>query len=107
MLAALRQKIISNVKLADGPIPDSDCWHWVGARMSRGYGALHVKGIWLLAHRASYRVFIGPIPEGKLIRHRCHVRECVSPWHLVPGTHQQNREDQLRRRLAPEEPVRH
>ena len=93
MLNALRQKIIATVQLADGPIADNECWLWQGAKMSRGYGALHVQGLWWLAHRASYLVFIGPIPKGQVIRHRCHIRECVSPYHLRPGTHLENARD--------------
>jgi hypothetical protein len=99
MLTALRQKIIANIVLVDGPL-DSECWRWKAARNGTGYGALMLNGIWIYAHRASYMTFNGPIPEGKLIRHLCHVKECVSPYHLRLGSHRDNANDRYRRRAA-------
>jgi hypothetical protein len=95
MLDRLRQKIIANVKLADG---DNPCWRWTGAVNGSGYGALTLGGIWFYAHRASYIIFHGEIPKGKLIRHRCHCKTCVSPWHLVPGSYRDNAYDHYRRK---------
>jgi hypothetical protein len=92
MLEALRAKLIQNIVLVDGPLA-SECWLWQGARNGTGYGALMLDRLFLYAHRASYMTFIGPIPEGQLIRHLCHVKVCVSPWHLCPGTHRDNAND--------------
>lgn len=62
------------------------CWLWLGAQDLQGYGRLGAR----LAHRVSYELFSGPIPEGLEIDHLCRVRSCVNPAHLEPVTHQEN-----------------
>jgi len=49
------------------------------------------------AHRISYRLFKGEIPEGKCVRHKCDVRHCVNPDHLEIGTKKENNQDCLDR----------
>jgi hypothetical protein len=73
-------------------------WIWKAARTYNGYGLFSFPqkdgtrrlG---LAHRRAYATFIGPIPEGMELDHRCHVRECVNPYHLNPVTLQKNQEN--------------
>lgn len=74
------------------------CWLWQG-RTKDGYGKVQfntteVKGN-KCVHRESYRIFIGEIPEGLLIRHRCHNRLCCNPLHLEPGTDRDNWQDAI------------
>lgn len=74
------------------------CWLWLG-RTTLGYGKVRfstptVKGD-KAVHRESYRIFIGEIPEGLLIRHRCHNKLCCNPLHLEPGTDRDNWLDML------------
>lgn len=79
------------------PEPMSGCWLWTAAALPLGYGKMYVGGKLELAHRISYRLYKGPIPEGMLVRHRCDVVACVNPDHLETGTHQQNAGDMVER----------
>lgn len=69
------------------------CWEWVGAKLVRGYGHLSHEGKYLLAHRVSYELHNGPIPDGLLVLHSCDNPACVRPDHLWVGTPKQNTED--------------
>lgn len=59
------------------------------------------KGFQLQAHRISYIVHKGTIPEGMLLMHSCNRKGCVNPEHLSPGTNQQNQLDASRDGLHP------
>ncbi len=80
--------------------PNTGCWLWPGGvRNSRlGYGVTKRNGKRVLAHRVSYEIHKGPIPEGLEVRHICDVPLCVNPEHLLVGTHKQNMEDMGRRK---------
>ena len=73
---------------------ESDCWEWTGATYANGYGQTRAQ--WSpdeYAHRTSYLLFNGDIPERKLIRHKCDNRKCVNPEHLCIGTKADNNKD--------------
>ena len=76
------------------PEPNCGCWLWLGHLKRNGYGTLGVKsnGAWRTdhAHRASYEAFIGTVPEGADIDHKCRNRGCVNPQHLEPVTRSAN-----------------
>lgn len=69
------------------------CWEWAGFVRGDGYGSLRVGGKGVMAHRFSYERFVGPIPEGHLIDHRCHNKACVNPMHLRAVGHRLNIEN--------------
>jgi len=67
-----------------------DCWEWTGYRQSGGYGRLYLQGGVALAHRFSYGLLVGEIPQGLEIDHLCRNTSCVNPDHLEAVTHQEN-----------------
>lgn len=70
---------------------EGDCWLWVGAVQSKGYGSTtNGKGGSALAHRRAYEAIVGPIPVGMTLDHLCRVKTCVNPAHLEPVTLSEN-----------------
>ena len=74
-------------------IQQNGCWLWTGARTARdkrAYGCIGVEYKQQPAHRVSYEMFVGPIPEGLDLDHLCRTRLCVNPDHLEPVTRREN-----------------
>jgi hypothetical protein len=61
------------------------CWLWTGA-LSDGYGRCHHEGRLHRAHRLTFELLAGPIPQGDVLDHLCRVRHCVNPAHLEAVT---------------------
>lgn len=78
--------------------PSEGCWIWRGP-VSNEYGSYKAdNGRTYKAHRVSYALHNGPIPQGRLIRHTCDTPLCVQPAHLLPGTDADNNRDMLERK---------
>lgn len=66
------------------------CWIWTGRRSAAGYGYLWRVRRYLLAHRVSYELHVGPVPPGVDVDHLCSNPSCCNPHHLEPVTHAEN-----------------
>lgn len=70
--------------------PNSGCWLWEKAVLPDGYGQCSVAGHPTRTHRLAYTAFVGPIPAGLSVLHKCDVPACINPSHLFVGTQQDN-----------------
>jgi HNH endonuclease len=72
-----------------------DCWVWTGSRDLKGYGKINIGCTPTLAHRVSWQIKSGDIPEGLFVLHRCDNPPCVNPAHLFIGTAGDNVQDMM------------
>lgn len=70
--------------------PNSGCWLWSGAISNRSYGSIFYEGRMQKAHRVTWTLRNGPIPEGLELDHLCRTRSCCNPDHLEPVTREEN-----------------
>ncbi len=84
-IVVAKQRLLGRINIQ----PDG-CWLITSGLTRLGYARMMVNYEFDLAHRWSYRVFKGPIPDDLNVLHSCDRPNCVNPEHLSAGTQSEN-----------------
>lgn len=85
----LKDRLLRNAKRV------GECLIWQGTKTPKGYGSIRRNGKWVRAHRVSYELHNGAIPNGMVIMHACDNRACIEPMHLTAAPQLNNVRDML------------
>jgi hypothetical protein len=92
-----KQRLLKRIVKQDRP---DGCWIWTGALSINGYGNISVAGKTLYAHRLAHELWLGPIPNGRWVLHRCGNRACCNPNHLYTNQGTASLEQRLLRKIV-------
>lgn len=93
-----RDRLARRLDVSAGPV---GCWPYQGAPNEHGYRRLRVCGQVTYAHRAAYRMAVGPIPDDLWVLHHCDNPPCCNPRHLFLGTVGDNVRDAMSKGRMP------
>ena len=82
----MKKRFLSKIKKTN------NCWLWIGSK-SHGYGYFYLNYKKIRAHRLSWEIHRGKIPNILCVLHTCDNRLCVNPKHLWLGTKSDNNKD--------------
>lgn len=85
------QRFWNKVEKTDG------CWLWTASTFTDGYGKFKFDGKNRRAHRMSWIMENGEIPDGMVVLHSCDTPLCVNPAHLSLGTPKDNTQDMIKK----------
>lgn len=69
---------------------EDECWLWLRAKMTKGYGTVETPLGQRSSHRVAYALHYGEVPDEMNVLHRCDVTACCNPKHLFLGTRRDN-----------------
>jgi len=93
---SLEERFWQKVNKTAGLGPSGECWEWIAAKATQGYGTFKASDRQALAHRFSYEMVNGAIGDRKVfVCHKCDNPLCVNPAHLFTGSHQDNVDDKM------------
>ena len=80
-----------------------DCWNWTSVRTRKqgGYGHFSISRKKYVAHRVSWVLAYGQVPNDLLVLHTCDNTICVNPSHLFLGTQDDNMLDMVIKQRSP------
>lgn len=90
MASSLEKRFWSKVNCGGSP---DVCWEWTRCKASSGYGQIRINGKARYAHRVSWALVNGAIPDGQWVLHRCDNPGCCNPNHLFLGDCVANNDD--------------
>ncbi len=94
-----RKKMDLNVRFWRQVNKTESCWLWTGpgSGPKGAYGGITINKKSLKAHRVSWELENGPIPDGLCVLHKCDNPKCVNPEHLFLGTKKDNTQDMIQK----------
>lgn len=95
-LSPLRTEMTLSERIDKHTDRTGECWLWTAAKDNAGYGLVRIDNKTSTsqrAHRVTYELAHGSIPDRMLLDHTCHNRSCVRPDHLRPTSNKQNAEN--------------
>lgn len=75
----------------------TECWLWIGAKKPTGYGNIRRDKKYTTAHRVSWEIHFGEVPNGMQVLHSCDNPSCCNPHHLMLGTSMSNHIDMVKK----------